>query len=242
MIHQHRWHGGLGIAAAALAAVPVLTGCGAGADANTRQEVFGEGSYWRVGNLKLLDFQLAAPPGATAISGTAYLVGQIYNQGPTDDQITQMSFGDTGVVGSAPAGSTATSASPSAAPSSSFSFAPGPEPTSAPSSAAGGGASASGVLPITIPSGGHVAFGPGTGHVVVVRNLSSALRIGQDTTMMISTAKNGSSPGLAIPLTIITGTTAVSTPVTATTQSYPAEHVNPTWSRPPYDDRSFSKE
>lgn len=209
-VRQRRF--GFGLMALVVGVIPTVTACGAGQQAETKKEYFGEGSFWDLNQLKLRGFALV-PVSDSTVQGSAYLQGVVYNETGSAQQITQLQL---------PSGG-------------SFHAAVLNQPSA--SAAAGASQSASsGGLPITVPPGGHVVIGPDGDVRLIASNLPSSVREGFTTPLRV-TASTGSA-SFPLPVVINSGTTAVSTSISATPVQYPAEHIDPRWSLPPYDDRN----
>lgn len=221
------------VVGAVLAVAPLLAACGAGQLAETTKENFAQGSYADLANLRIRGLQLVAPAGSSTLPGSAALQVTIYNAGQSPAQLTDVSTDSGGHVAPASAASGGSSA-PSSSAAGGSSAAPSAAPSAAASAGGGSTSGGSGGLPLTVPPGGGISIGPGTNHQLTVAGLPGNLRVGSLVTLSLSFSGIGST-SLPVPVTSENGTTALSTPMNATPQQYPAEHIDPSWSRPPYD-------
>jgi hypothetical protein len=240
------------LAAVVLSAAPLAAACEAGLNANVKNERFAEGTYVKIGKLRLQNVLLQPPVGQSTIQGTASLTFSVFNDGDTKVELTGISSDSGGQVvpgspsaSASPSGgvsttpsvsssSTSSSSSSSSSPSSSAS--PSAAPTTATPSAAPARA-----LPVPIPPGGAVIVGPTGTTQLELTGLDQPVSIGRTLFLTFQFSPGGSSGRIPVPVTANIDTTATSTPTSESPSSFPPDSIDPSWYQTPFDDRDQSR-
>jgi hypothetical protein len=242
---------GAAVVAVLLAAVPLAAGCAAGQNAQTKKERFAVGAFTSIGTVRLENIALHPAADSDQVNGAATLTFSVYNQGQQPVRLTGIRTGAGSEVqrgGLTPSASASASASPSTSASASVSASTSGTPSgsasasASPSSASPTPSPTPAALPITVPPGGGLAVGPSGPVELTLTGLDQGIRVGRTIDLIFTFDPGGSTPRVHVPVTQqIGGTAPVSTPTLAPT-SYPPEDVNPSFTQPPYDDRTGSPE